>query len=48
MAEVRVVGSERASVVGALVDLTRIMYLGPAVLSLFLLGALVAMPEGPM
>ena len=33
---------------GALVDLTRMLYFGPPVLSLFVLGSVLAMPEGPV
>ncbi len=38
---------KRPSVALALVDLTRIFYFGPAVFCVFLLGAMLAMPEGP-
>jgi len=42
------VRSRNVSVALALLDLTRMLYFGPAVLSAFLLGAVLAMPEGPM
>jgi len=37
----------RPPTVLALIDLTRLLYFGPAVFSVFLFGAIVAMPQGP-
>jgi len=47
MAEVKVVGAGKPPLALALVDLSRVLYFGPAVLSAFLLGAVLGMPEGP-
>jgi len=48
MAEDPIVGSRKPPVILALIDLTRILYFGPAVLSVFLIGAVLAMPDGRM
>jgi 4-hydroxybenzoate polyprenyltransferase len=40
--------SRTPSMAGALVDLTRMIYFGPAVACMFLLGVFLAMPHGPM
>ena len=39
---------EKPQVAGALVDLTRMLYFGPVVLSFFVLGVMLAMPDAPM
>ena len=40
--------SEKTQVPGALVDLTRMLYFGPVVLSFFILGVMLAMPDAPV
>jgi 4-hydroxybenzoate polyprenyltransferase len=48
MGEAAVVSSGKPPTILALIDLTRILYFGPAVASAFLLGVLLAMPDWPL